>query len=61
MPEFFTSTRFTTKTWRPRWRNQPSYILFALGGFSPELQQLAANPAEQLFLVTNKDMLNPNR
>jgi hypothetical protein len=44
-----------------RWRNQPSYILFALGGFSPELQQLAANPAEQLFLVTNKDMLNPNR
>jgi len=41
-----------------RWRNKPSYILFALGGFSPELQQLAADPAERLYLVTDTDMLN---
>ena len=41
-----------------RWRNKPSYILFALGGFSPELQQLAADTAERLFLVTDTDLLN---
>ena len=40
-----------------RWRDQPSYILFALGGFSPELLQLAADPAERLFLVAEADML----
>jgi AAA+ ATPase superfamily predicted ATPase len=40
-----------------RWRNQPRYVLFALGGFSPELLQLAADPAERLFLVTDTDML----
>jgi hypothetical protein len=43
-----------------RWRKNPRYILFALGGFSPELQQLAADPAERLYLVTNADMLNPD-
>ena len=42
-----------------RWRNQPRYILFALGGFSPELQQLAADPAERLSLITNTEMLTP--
>jgi uncharacterized protein len=41
-----------------RWRNKPNYILFALGGFSPELLQLAADPAERLYLVTDTDMLN---
>jgi hypothetical protein len=41
-----------------RWRDKPSYILFALGGFSPELQQLAAVPAERLYLIANTDMLN---
>jgi hypothetical protein len=41
-----------------RWRDKPSYILFTLGGYSPELQQLAANPAEQLYLITDTDMLN---
>jgi len=41
-----------------RWRNKPSYILFAVGGFSPELLQLAADPAERLYLVTDTDMLN---
>ena len=44
-----------------RWRDQPKYILFALGGFSPELRQLAADPAERLFLVTDTDMLSRNR
>jgi hypothetical protein len=40
-----------------RWRKRPRYILFALGGFSPELVQLAADAAERLFLVTRPDML----
>ncbi len=44
-----------------RWRDQPSYILFALGGFSPELLQLAADPAERLFLVAEADMLGRGR
>jgi hypothetical protein len=44
-----------------RWRNKPSYILFALGGFSPEPEQLAADPAERLYLVRELDMLGkPN-
>ena len=41
-----------------RWRNEPRYILFALGGFSAELEQFAADPAERLYLVTDTDMLN---
>jgi AAA+ ATPase superfamily predicted ATPase len=44
-----------------RWQDKPSYILFAPGGFSPELQQLAADPTERLFLVSDKDMLNHER
>lgn len=40
-----------------RWRNKPSYVLFALGGFSPELRQLAADPAERLHLVAQDAML----
>lgn len=40
-----------------RWRNKPSYILFALGGFSTELQQLAADPAERLYLTGGGDMI----
>jgi hypothetical protein len=40
-----------------RWRNEPSYIIFAMGGFSSELQQLAADPAERLYLVAELDML----
>jgi hypothetical protein len=40
-----------------RWRNKPSYILFALGGFSAELKQLAADPAERLHLVAEADMI----
>lgn len=41
-----------------RWRKKPRYILFALGGFSSELQQLAADPAERLFLLRDTDLLN---
>jgi hypothetical protein len=44
-----------------RLRNKPRYILFALGGFSPELQQLAGDPAERLFLITETDMLIRDR
>jgi hypothetical protein len=44
-----------------RWRDQPRYILFALGGFSPELRQLAADPVERLHLVKGTDMLNRDR
>ncbi len=41
-----------------RWRNKPAYILFALGGFSPELLQLAAQPAERIYLVRDTDMFS---
>ena len=41
-----------------RWRDRPSYILFSPGGFSTELRQLAADPAERLFLVADTDLLN---
>jgi len=41
-----------------RWRNKPSYVLFALGGFSPELVHLANDPAERLYLVPEADMLS---
>jgi len=44
-----------------RWRNKPSYILFALGGFSRELVQLAADPAQRLHLVAEADMLSASR
>lgn len=39
------------------WRKKPSYVLFALGGFSPELLHLAVQPAERLYLVRDSDML----
>lgn len=44
-----------------RWRNKPSYILFALGGFSRELLQLATDPAERLYLVAEPDMVHSSR
>ena len=40
-----------------RWRNKPTYVLFALGGFSSELQQLAGDPVERLHLVAEGDMI----
>jgi hypothetical protein len=39
------------------WRNKPTYVLFALGGFSRKLLQLAADPTERLHLVAEGDML----
>ncbi|MHB1672798.1 MAG: ATP-binding protein [Acidobacteriaceae bacterium] len=39
------------------WRNKPSYILFALGGFSSELLQLATDPNQRLYLVAGADMV----
>jgi hypothetical protein len=46
---------------KARWRNKPSYILFALGGLSPELLQLAADPAERLHLVAEINLFGgPN-
>jgi len=44
-----------------RWRTKPSYVLFALGGFSSELLQLVNDPAEQLYLVAEGDMLSGSR
>jgi hypothetical protein len=41
-----------------KWRDKPSYILFALGGYSPELLQLASDPAERLSLVRDTEILN---
>ncbi|MGA8161831.1 MAG: hypothetical protein WCB76_13530, partial [Acidobacteriaceae bacterium] len=43
------------------WRNKPSYVIFALRGFSPELLQLASDPAERLYLVAGADMLSGAR
>lgn len=39
-----------------KWRNQPAYILFAVGGFEPELEKLAAGPSERLYLVSGHDL-----
>jgi hypothetical protein len=44
-----------------RWRHKPNYILFALGGFSPELLKLASDPAERLHLVAEPDMIGSGR
>ena len=44
-----------------KWRDKPSYILFTPGGFAPELSQLAADPAERLFLVADVDILSSDR
>jgi len=41
----------------PSWRDRASYILFTVGSFAPELRQLAADPAERIFLVDGAAML----
>ena len=41
-----------------RWRKNPCYILFALGGFSSELLSLAADPDARLYLVADAEMLS---
>lgn len=40
-----------------RWRAKPTCVLFSVGGFSPELMYLAADPQERLHLVAGKDLL----
>jgi len=37
------------------WRDRPSYVMFTVGEFSPELRHLAADPDERLWLVSGKD------
>jgi hypothetical protein len=41
-----------------RWRDKPSYILFAPGGFAPELLKLANDPRERLNLISDTEMLS---
>ena len=40
-----------------KWRNEPTFILFAVSGFDASLQELAADPAERLMLVSGTDLL----
>jgi AAA+ ATPase superfamily predicted ATPase len=40
-----------------RWRQNPACVLFAVGGFAPELRTLAAQPEERLYLVEGTDLL----
>ena len=40
-----------------RWRERPTCVLFSVGGFTPELISLAADPQERLFLVAGSDLL----
>lgn len=42
-----------------RWRNKPSYMLFALGGFSPEVLKLATDPPERLYMIADSNLINP--
>lgn len=39
------------------WRNRPHYALFTVGEFGADLQQLAKDPEERLWLVGGKDLL----
>ena len=40
-----------------KWRSNAACVLFAVGGFAPELRALAAQPEERLYLVEGKDLL----
>lgn len=40
-----------------RWRERPTCILFSVGGFTPELFRLAADPEERLYLVSGEELL----
>jgi AAA+ ATPase superfamily predicted ATPase len=40
-----------------KWRDGAVYALFALGGFSPDLAAIAADPANRLHLVSGHDLL----
>lgn len=39
------------------WKQEPTYVLFALGGFGSELEKLAADTSERLYLVSGSDLL----
>jgi AAA+ ATPase superfamily predicted ATPase len=41
----------------PGWRERPTYMLFTVGEFAPELRQLATDPEERVFLVCGEDLL----
>jgi AAA+ ATPase superfamily predicted ATPase len=41
----------------PRWRERPTWLLFSVGNFAPELRQMAADPEERLLLVSAQDLL----
>jgi hypothetical protein len=38
-------------------KEQPSYVMFAVDGFAPELHDLASDAGERLFLVSGQDLL----
>lgn len=40
-----------------KWREKPTCVLFSVGGFTPELSHLAADPEENLYLVAGNDLL----
>lgn len=40
-----------------KWRVAPTYLLFSLGGFTPELYTLATYPNERLHLISGEDLL----
>jgi hypothetical protein len=42
------------------WRKNPNFILFTVGEFSPELQQLAVDPVARLTLVSGRELLRGN-
>lgn len=42
-----------------RYRHDPRYVLFSVGGFTPELIAVAADPANHLTLVDGNDLLQP--
>ena len=39
------------------WRDRPHYALFTVGEFGADLQQLANDPEERLWLIGGKDLL----
>jgi AAA+ ATPase superfamily predicted ATPase len=41
-----------------KWRSTPTLMLFSVGTFAPELQKLAEESEERLFLVSASDILN---
>ena len=40
-----------------KWRDEPTCVLFSVGGFAPALHSLASDPEEHLFLVGGDDLL----